>query len=161
MMPVRRVAVTGGRDHKITPEEERAFREALYLQGIFGRVIVLHGNCRGVDQAAAKLAEKWAYPTVPFVAPWDYMEGFANNRFADKPHYRKIVRAIAGPLRNWMMVEAAHVLIAFPGGRGTADCIRQAEKKGIKVVRMEGYYSSASPSSRPSPARRSPAASER
>jgi hypothetical protein len=110
MMPVRRVAVTGG-DHSITPEEERAFREALSLEGIGARVVVLHGNCSGVDQEAAKLAEKWCYPTVPF----------------------------GGLLQG--MIEAAHVLIAFPGGRGTADCIRQAEKKGIKVVRMEGYYS--------------------
>lgn len=120
MMPVRRVAVTGGRDHEITPEEERAFREALSLAGVSGRVVVLHGGCRGVDRAAAKLAEKWCYPTVPFVAPWNFH-----------------LKAAAGPLRNWMMVEAADRLIAFPGGGGTADCIRQAERKGIKVMRIE------------------------
>lgn len=47
----------------------------------------------------------------------------------------------AGPIRNEAMCTAAAaagnaVLFAFPGGRGTADCIRQAHKHGMYVVQL-------------------------
>lgn len=47
----------------------------------------------------------------------------------------------AGPLRNRDMCAAAAaagnaVLFAFPGGRGTADCVRQARKLGLFVVQL-------------------------
>lgn len=43
----------------------------------------------------------------------------------------------AGPIRNREMLQEADLLIAFPGGRGTADCIRQAKELGIPVLRVE------------------------
>jgi hypothetical protein len=45
----------------------------------------------------------------------------------------------AGPLRNSFMLsqETPDVLIAFPGGAGTDDCVRQAVERGIKVVRVQ------------------------
>lgn len=53
--------------------------------------------------------------------------------------WRRFGRA-AGPRRNRDMCEAATadgaVLFAFPGGRGTASCIRQAERCGIPVVAL-------------------------
>lgn len=40
----------------------------------------------------------------------------------------------AGPIRNGEMLdEAPDVVIAFPGGKGTADMIRQANKAGVCV----------------------------
>lgn len=46
----------------------------------------------------------------------------------------------AGPIRNAAMIEkhAPDGGVAFPGGRGTADCVRQMEKAGIKVWFPEG-----------------------
>lgn len=53
----------------------------------------------------------------------------------------------AGPIRNRFMLESAKraaevaheriFLIAFPGGKGTADCTRQAHELGIPVLKLE------------------------
>lgn len=41
----------------------------------------------------------------------------------------------AGPIRNREMLAAKpDMLLAFPGGRGTADCVRQARQLGVAVV---------------------------
>jgi hypothetical protein len=46
----------------------------------------------------------------------------------------------AGPMRNRAMAQAgARVLLAFPGGSGTADMVRQAQRVGIPVVHVEGH----------------------
>ena len=47
----------------------------------------------------------------------------------------------AGPRRNAEMCAAAAaagnaVLFAFPGGRGTADCVRQAHRYGLHIVQL-------------------------
>jgi hypothetical protein len=41
---------------------------------------------------------------------------------------------MAGPERNQRIISASECLVAFPGGRGTADCVRRAEAKGIAVI---------------------------
>jgi len=43
----------------------------------------------------------------------------------------------AGPIRNKAMLEEADLLIAFPGGNGTANCVNQAVAKGIEVIKIE------------------------
>jgi ABC-type Fe3+-hydroxamate transport system substrate-binding protein len=41
----------------------------------------------------------------------------------------------AGPIRNGRMLEyKPDLVIAFPGGRGTANMVKQARKAGIAVV---------------------------
>lgn len=47
----------------------------------------------------------------------------------------------AGPIRNQAMLsgtigDLADLLIAFPGGRGTEDCIRQADLLGIPLLEV-------------------------
>jgi hypothetical protein len=44
----------------------------------------------------------------------------------------------AGPIRNGRMLRqfAPDVVVAFPGGRGTSDCVRQAKAMGIKVMEV-------------------------
>jgi hypothetical protein len=37
---------------------------------------------------------------------------------------------------NWMDKYEADLLIAFPGGKGTADCVRQARELGIPVLEV-------------------------
>jgi hypothetical protein len=64
---------------------------------------------------------------VPFPADW-------------KAHGRS-----AGPKRNERMITlaASHkrdghtvVVLAFPGGRGTADCVRRAKAHGLDIVEV-------------------------
>lgn len=44
----------------------------------------------------------------------------------------------AGPIRNQQMLDEGkpHLVIAFPGGPGTADMIRRAQKAGVPVARV-------------------------
>lgn len=45
----------------------------------------------------------------------------------------------AGAIRNQQMLEEGKpdLVIAFPGGTGTADMVRRAEKAGVEVVRIK------------------------
>lgn len=131
-MSTYRIAVTGGRDHRITTEEREYLRDFLaFLREDREFIVLLHGNCRGVDREAARLAEEWGFPAVPFEAPWNYvMRDAGGERLPQK------VGTQAGPLRNWMMLQAADLLIAFPGGRGTANCIKQARELGVEVAEV-------------------------
>lgn len=138
-MKTYRVAVTGGRDHQITEEEERRYLNLLHQRWCDAsegypqvvNVLVLHGNCRGVDQRAAEIAESAGFTTVPFEAPWDF-EVYGPDAGRGKVQ----VGSAAGPLRNWMMLEAADLLVAFPGGKGTANAVRQAGELGVEVVKL-------------------------
>jgi len=47
----------------------------------------------------------------------------------------------AGPRRNAAMLEDADVLIAFPGGVGTADCVAKARRAQIPVIEVGGLGS--------------------
>lgn len=78
---------------------------------------ILQGGARGVDA----IADDWTETTertrsVTFNADWD-AHGVS-----------------AGPKRNQAMIDTKpDILVAFPGGRGTADCTRRARAAGIPV----------------------------
>lgn len=82
---------------------------------------VVHGGAWGADFGAAKWARQHnvaavAYPITP--ADW--------KRLGRK----------AGPLRNQRMLDEQKpdAVVAFPGGRGTGDMMRRAEKAGVAVI---------------------------
>jgi hypothetical protein len=82
-------------------------------------VTIVHGNARGADRWAALIAKELGYKVEPHPANW--------TRYGRS----------AGPIRNREMLASGVVLvIAFPGGRGTDDMIKQAMKAGVKVLRV-------------------------
>jgi ABC-type Fe3+-hydroxamate transport system substrate-binding protein len=107
-----RVLVCGGRDFK---DQVSVWETLLELHPS----VVITGGAEGAD----RLAYDWAYPVVPtevYKADW-------------KKHGPS-----AGPLRNQKMLEEGKpdVIVAFPGGRGTEDMVRRAEKAGVKIMRV-------------------------
>lgn len=82
---------------------------------------LIEGGALGAD----RLARRWAY-TVGGIT----VETFP----ADWGAHGKA----AGPIRNQRMIDEGKpdVVLAFPGGRGTADMIRRAEAAGIRVIRF-------------------------
>lgn len=84
-------------------------------------VTIIHGCCpTGADAMADDWAVvSWCSNIMQFPADW-------------KRHGRA-----AGPIRNQRMIDEGkpHLVIAFPGGRGTADMIRRAEAAGVRVLR--------------------------
>lgn len=107
-----RVLVTGG----------RAFSDRNAVYDALDRLtpkLVIQGGARGADYHARTWALKHAVPCITMDAPWKSMGG------------------AAGPARNRWMIEFCEpdLVLAFEGGRGTADCVRRAREAGIEVTR--------------------------
>lgn len=105
--------IAGGREFVPTDATWRFLDEAHARLGISE---VVSGGARGADAAGERWAEMRSIQVRRFPADWD-RHGKA-----------------AGPLRNQQMADYADALIAFPGGHGTADMRRRAEKKGLRIV---------------------------
>ena len=111
-----RILVTGSRNH---PSQDMV-AHALSRFAIAPNVTVVHGDC---PTGADKYASFWC-KTQPDVTEEAHP--------ADWERHGKA----AGPIRNQEMVDlGADICIAFPHGvsRGTWDCVRRAEKAGIRV----------------------------
>lgn len=105
-----RVIVSGGRHY----DDEQFLFEA--LDRVRPRHIV-HGNASGADSLAGRWAEARGVPQTRYPAQW--------KRYGKK----------AGPLRNnQMATDGADLLVAFPGGAGTADMVSAAWAYGIRVL---------------------------
>lgn len=111
-----RVLVTGGRD----------FSDFQMVADALDRLkptVIIQGECPygGADKLAADYAEMRHLPCIGM-----------------KAHFRKM-GGKAGPIRNgWMLKHAGPIdcVLAFPGDRGTANMIDQAERAGIRVLRV-------------------------
>ena len=113
-----RVLVTGGRRYADRRTVENTLR-ALHRSNVI--VQIIHGGASGADTLAADWADFFGVPVVCIAADWA-LHGRA-----------------AGPMRNRAMLELhPDVVLAFPGGPGTADMVRQAERAGIPVQRVGG-----------------------
>lgn len=111
-----RLCVCGGRDYfnrnKIYEVLDYAFEHKEF--------VLITGGSTGADTLAAQWARDNGVIHELYPADW-------------KTHGKA-----AGPIRNRKMAESGlDILIAFPGGKGTADMIRQCKKRKIKVVEVE------------------------
>lgn len=109
-----RVVVTGGRDY-----QQKSVVRRILLQ--VGEITELaHGGAPGADKLSGEIASGLDIPVTIFDANWK-TDGLA-----------------AGPKRNRKMLDEfkPDLVIAFPGGRGTANCVAEAKKRGIKVLEV-------------------------
>lgn len=109
-----KVLVCGGRDYSDSSKFEFVMNRPEYE-------LIITGDASGADTLARLWAFKAGVPVCIWPALWS-SEGPA-----------------AGPLRNGRMLEYMQpdLVIAFPGGRGTADMIRQAWDAGVDVQIVE------------------------
>ena len=115
----RRVIVCGGRRYGERHPELALIHRV--IASIHDGATVVHGAARGADVRAGEAALRRGLWVEAHPADW-FRYGNA-----------------AGPIRNQEMINAgADVVIAFPGGRGTADLCRRAEAAGIPVLRVGG-----------------------
>lgn len=112
-----RVLACGGRYYD---DADRVYLILDQLHKLFGIKRIIHGAASGADTLAKEWAIKNSILDEPFPANWG--------------RYGKA----AGPFRNQKMLNEGqpHVVVAFPGGRGTANMIKQAEKHGIPVAKL-------------------------
>lgn len=118
-----RIIVTGGRDFDDVGVIHRVL-DALHQEQPI--TVLAHGNARGVDRLAGEWAAgKMPRPTVhTFDADWAQQGKSAGVRRN---------RQMIAEMKRW---GAVRLVVAFPGGRGTEDCVRQAKAAGLVVVRV-------------------------
>ena len=118
-MPEQRhaVLITGGRDYDDEVAVDRI------VQTFPRGTLVITGGADGTDLHADNAADRHGYPC------------------ASLPYFHWLGK-YGGPERNTYMVAILCALrdagwlvkvVAFPGGRGTANCVRQAKRAGLAV----------------------------
>lgn len=118
-----RVVITGGREYAFTTEDI-AWLDNMHRRYNF--TLVIEGGCRRKDYRGDHLptADRCAYV-------WATLNGIQTATMeANWTWFKKA----GGPIRNGEMAKLAEVCVAFPGGRGTADMVRQATARGLKVL---------------------------
>lgn len=113
-----KVLVCGGRDWS---DADGAYRILDRLSQEWGPdVTIIEGDARGADRIAGYWARKRGHTNVKFRADWD-------------AHGKR-----AGILRNERMLREGQpqIVVAFPGGRGTAHMVSIARAAGVEVVEV-------------------------
>lgn len=114
-----KVLVTGGREFGRHAEERRlAWR---VLSGLLQPGDeVIHGDARGADRLARQAAIVLGVAHRGYPADW------------------RVYGRAAGPIRNGVMLrtERPAMVLAFPGGKGTADMVKQARRAGVPVAEV-------------------------
>lgn len=113
-----RVLVCGGRDYNNRDHVWNTLTDEDVIRG--GFEVVIHGAATGADDEAMGWAQACGIQHLPMAADWH--------------RYGKA----AGPIRNQRMLDEGKpdLVIAFPGGRGTADMVRRARKARIEVMEV-------------------------
>lgn len=109
----KRVLVCGGRDYE----------DFVHLTEVLNAVrpaTVITGGARGADRLAMRWAAHVGVPLQTYPAKWD-------------EHGRS-----AGPIRNQQMLDEGKpdLVLAFPGGAGTADMVRRARAQGFWTIEV-------------------------
>ncbi len=110
--------IAGGRTYQLTPEDLKCL-DQMHTAGIITSVV--HGGAPGVDTTAGK---------------WVTLRGLAVEVF--RADWARGGRS-AGPIRNQAMIDyvrRAGVLVVFPGGRGTGNVFRKAERAGLRIFNL-------------------------
>ena len=108
-----RVLVCGGREY----DDPSAMREVLVELPL--TAIIIHGAARGADTMAGYVGRALGFWVWACPAEW------------------KGLGKTAGFQRNQRMLDEARpeLVLAFPGGAGTADMVRRATKAGIRLLK--------------------------
>ena len=118
-----RILICGGRDFDNLGLFNKAMQDVVNTFGLNPREpfgsnhVIIEGGAKGADRMAGTFAEVHGWGLEVYPADWE--------------RYGKS----AGPIRNKQMLEEGKpdLVIAFPGGRGTANMKRLAEKAGVSL----------------------------
>lgn len=120
-----RVIVCGGRDYGKNPDGSENDVEMDFLFDFladllkkYPDLVIIQGEAPGADRLAKSWANFVKVPVVSFPADW------------------KTYGKLAGPIRNLQMIQEgnAGLVVAFRGGAGTRNMIKQAMQYGIEVL---------------------------
>lgn len=113
MNEYEKVLVCGGRDYGEADKVEEVL-------SALDPPLIIEGGASGADS----LASLWATKNGVHVCTVNALWGFYGKQ--------------AGPIRNSAMLALKpDLVVAFPGGRGTADMVEQAKAAGIEVLEVQ------------------------
>ena len=109
-----RVLVCGGRDFN---DQDLVLRVLNSLHGLRKIHVLIEGGARGADRLAYLWAFQQGVTSVRYPADW------------------KTYGRAAGHIRNSVMLTEGRpdLVVAFPGGKGTADMVGKARAAGLAV----------------------------
>lgn len=109
-----RILVCGGRNFN----DEAYLTAVLNTYNLTSDDLIIHGDAKGADRLAGKYAEERGINVLSYPARWH------------------IYGKSAGMVRNRHMLQDGKpdLVIAFPGGKGTAGMVQIAEKAGVPIV---------------------------
>lgn len=115
------ILVTGGREFGHDPDQKALIYAALddvLLK--WGRFRLIQGGAKGADATAKQWANDREIECMQYDADW------------------KKYGARAGVLRNteMLIMTQPHMVVAFPGGNGTVNMVKQAEERKVLVWRV-------------------------
>lgn len=120
--PPERILVCGGRDFA---DSSTVWGEldALQRQARHECMVVIQGGAAGADA----IAREWCQAR--------YV------RYHNYPAHWNLHGRAAGPIRNQLMIDHGRpdLVLAFEGGRGTADMMRRAKAAGIPVQEVRAF----------------------
>lgn len=120
-----RILVCGGREYDdwltLSNFLYREFHPAGFYDGNEPDPILIQGGAKGADFLARVWAVKHGFSYEEYPANW------------------KEYGPAAGIRRNQQMLDEGKpdLVVAFPGGNGTADMVRRAKKAGVEVIEVE------------------------
>jgi hypothetical protein len=110
-----KLIIAGGRDYQFTDADIALLDELRLSRFVAPIEEVVSGGASGVDKCGEEWARKHGIPVKRFCAEWE--------------HFGKS----AGPRRNRQMAGYADAVALFPGGRGTANMYKEAQRAGIEI----------------------------
>jgi len=112
-----RVLVCGGRKYL---DQDHVWTTLAELNAEQPIGLIIHGAATGADRLAQDWARSRLIPEREFDANW--------------PKYG----AEAGAIRSQQMIDEGKpdLIVAFPGGPGTADLVQRARLRGLKVIEV-------------------------
>lgn len=122
-----KVLVCGGRNYDKADVwnwlEQNLYDRMYDITGVHIRpaiMTIVHGGAQGADEGADDWARSEGYKVQVFKADW-------------KKHGKA-----AGPIRNQQMIDVGQpdIVIAFPGGKGTADMVSRTSAPGVPVIEV-------------------------
>ena len=111
---MKRILVCGGRDYTDMKKVYDTLDE-------LHPTCIIHGMARGADALAGAYAQHWQLDVDEYPADWNkYGKG-------------------AGYIRNKQMLDEGKpdLVVAFPGGKGTAMMIKLAKEAGTPVIEVD------------------------
>lgn len=131
-----RLLVCGGRDFR---DWIMVRTELRHIESERGPIsCIIQGECpTGADKWAKIYADMHRIPCPnDFEPDWDNLD--VPNARPKYNRWGKLYNANAGPDRNQRMIDDGKpdLVVAFPGGNGTADMVRRAKAAGIEVITL-------------------------